>query len=235
MARFTLRQGRLMTSGPVRVSMLLLVLLACDDSPTTPVIAGSGAFVQVYNTARGAGDLAVRIDNVTVRSHLAFGATTDSLSVSPGNHLVALVPSAAGRSAGSATVTFRPGHLTTLVALESLTVLIPQPLTDTGLEVPPGKSRLRVAHLAAQAPPIAIFRIQPDYPDPVNVMFPFEYGAVSSYIPSTPGDWWVIVTDSTPGDTLVKEGPIGIPEGQERTVVIVDGDSAGLQTLILDP
>jgi hypothetical protein len=222
-----------MVSRQLRNSALLLALLACSESSTTP--APADAYFRVYNTAKSAGDLAVRLDNVTVRSHVAFGTTTDSVPVSSGAHLVALVPSAASRSSGSAVVTFRNGLLTTLVALDSLTVLIPQPLTDTGLEVPPGKSRLRVAHLAEGAPPLNIFRIQPDYPDPVNVMFPFLYGAVSRYIPSTPGNWWVIVIDSIVGDTLIDAGPIAIPEGQERTVVIVQGDSTRLQTLILDP
>lgn len=225
-----------MPTRSARSLALLLAVLACDSSSSSQNNPGSGAFLRVFNTARSAGELTVRIDNVTASSHLTFGTTTDSLPVSPGSHVVSLVPSAAGRSVGSGTVTVLEGHLTTLVAVESLTVFIPQPLTDTGLEVPAGKSRLRVAHLAAQAPAIAIFRLQPDYPDPVSVMFPFEYGAVSPYLESTPGDWWVIVTDSTPGDTLIKQGPIAIPEGQERTVVIVDAaDSGSIQTLILDP
>jgi hypothetical protein len=215
---------------------LLLGLLACSSSSSDPnPPGGNGAFLRVYNTAKAAGTLTIRVDGVTVRSNLAYGAATDSVEVSPGSHTVALVPSAAGHSTGSGMVVAREGRLAMLLAVESLTVFIPQPLDDSGAVVPAGKSRLRVAHLAALAPDIAISRIQPDFPDPVSVMFPFNYSAVSPYILSDAGNWWVIVTDSTPGDTLIKQGPIAIPSGELRTVVIMDADSGALQALILDP
>ncbi len=129
---------------------------------------------------------------------------------------------------------FQNGHTTTLVILDSLSILIPQPLTDTGLVALPGQSRLRVAHFADSTPPLVVTRLQPDYPDPVNVMFPFAYGAVSPYIPSTPGDWFVYAEDTVAHVTLTV-GPIAIPEQEQRTVVLIRGDSTGLQAIILDP
>lgn len=214
---------------------VLLLALACDSSTSPPANPGTGAFMRVYHTAKSAGDLSIRIDGVTVTSNLAFGSRADSLDVAPGSHTVTLVPTAPGRGAGAGTIVAVAGQVTTLVAVESLTVFIPQPLADTGGVVPAGKTKLRVAHLAAEAPEIAILRIQPDYPDPVSVMFPFDYGVVSPYLQSTPGNWWVIVTDSTPGDTLIKQGPIAIPDGERRTVVLIDGAAGSLQALVLDP
>jgi hypothetical protein len=214
--------------------LALLALVACSEAPSGTNPAPADAYFRLYHTAKSAGDLTVRVDGRTVRSHVPFGALADSLPVGSGSHRVSLVPSSAGRSAGSALVAFQNGRLTTFVVLDSLNVLIPQPLTDTGLLVPPGQSRLRVAHLADSTPPLVVTRLQPDYPDPVNVMFPFAYGAVSPYIPSTPGDWWVFAVDTLAHDTLTV-GPITIPEQQERTVVLIEGDSTGLQALILDP
>ncbi len=82
-----------------------------------------------------------------------------------------------------------------------------------------GKSKLRVVHLAGTAPQVDIWRTQPDYQTPIRVMFPFPYGAESSYLQSDPGTWTVFVTSTTDWNTrLAESGPIPVGErgGEDR-------------------
>ncbi len=140
-------------------------------------------------------------------------------------------------------MTFAAGDTTTLLAVDSNTVLNPWVLTDTGATVAAGKSKLRVVHFAASAPAVLFYRTQPDYPSLVSVMFPFHYREASPYLESTPGDWSVTMATEhyTIGgaplltDTLYATGSIAVPAGTARTVVFMDAPGGGYQTVVLTP
>ncbi len=100
-------------------------------------------------------------------------------------------------------------------------------IAPTGALVPAGKSKLRVTHSAGLAPAIDVYRTQPDFPSLVNVMFPFDFGAVSPYLQSDPGTWTVVVTPDNSTDTLYASGPIVVPDGERVSVVLVDSTASG--------
>jgi hypothetical protein len=107
-------------------------------------------------------------------------------------------------------------------------------LADTGAAVPAGKSKLRVAHLAANAGNIEIWRSQPDFPSGVHIMTPFPYQATSPYLQSDPGTWEVWLTAAGSTVRTVSSGPIQIPSGERRTVLLLDGASGPRFTVVTE-
>jgi hypothetical protein len=121
------------------------------------------------------------------------------------------------------------GQALTAAAVANTTgALAAQVLADSGATVPAGKSKLRVTHLAASgASAVEIFRTQPDFQTPIRIMTPFAYRETSPYLQSDPGAWEVFVAPagSSGSPKLATTGPVVVPSGERRTVVLLD--SAG--------
>ena len=129
-----------------------------------------------------------------------------------------------------------------MFTIGSSSIINPWVLTDTGSVVPPDKSKLRVAHFAASAPSIDIWRTQPDWQQFITIMFPFRYQEASPYLQSDPGAWRVLVSTETRqegvpllADTLLLSDPIDVPAGESRTVIVLDREGGGLQIEVIRP
>lgn len=128
-----------------------------------------------------------------------------------------------------------------MVALDSAGVLGTADFGDSNAVVPAGATKLRVAHFAQAAAPIDIWRTQPDYGTPIRIQFPFDYQDVSPYLQSTVGDWQVFVSttvsdigDPIP-DTLGMTSQFPVPDGESRSVVVVDDGDGGVALYVLTP
>ena len=107
-------------------------------------------------------------------------------------------------------------------------------LSDTGSAPVAGRSKLQVVHLAESAPPLDVWRTQPDFSEPVRVMFPFPLGAQSSYIESEPGPWSVWATaEGTTTPVLATTGSLNILGGQVWTVLLLDEPGGGFTAVPL--
>jgi hypothetical protein len=199
-----------------------------DVGATDPNAANAG--VRVINATNSLVD--VLIDGQTVVRGLMIAHVSDRLVVSSGSHVVRLVASAGS----SAQVQFDASSAATRTAVvaPSGSSLAATVLADTGALVPVGKSKLRVAHLSANAGSIEIWRTQPDFQTPVHILTPFDYLATSQYLQSDPGSWEVFVT--RPGSTtkLTTTGPVQIPSGEKRTAVLLDSAGVMLFRVIVD-
>ena len=209
---------------PIRTLASVLVVLAvpaCSSDVAEPVV-GSAEF-RVVNATQSPVD--VLVDGQAAVRGLRAASLSTSLRIGSGSHQVRLT-SASGASA-TLTVDGSPGRtLTTVVYPDTGARLAAAVLQDTGAVVPAGKTKLRVVHMAANVGPIDIWRTQPDFPSPVRVMIPFVYRAMSSYIQSDPGNWEVWITPIGSTTRLASTGPISVPSGERRTVVVLD--SAGV-------
>jgi len=162
-----------------------------------------------------------------------------TFALAGGTYTVELRPSGGG-IAFTRSLTVSDSGRYVVVAVDSNGSL-PVILGDTNATVPSGATKLRVAHMAAGAPAIDIWRTQPDYQTPIRVQFPFNYRDVSPYLQSTPGAWRVLVSSAVAGpgdpmsDTLASTSPIDIADGRSRTVVVVDKPGGGLQLVVVDP
>lgn len=196
---------------------------ACGGDKAPTETGGDGASLQFVNATRT--PLNISIDGVRVTTGLAVSGLVVR-SVSPGAHTVRL--EATGSPATDVAVTATQGiAVTTVVQAGIEGELEPSVLADTAATPAPGKTKLRVLHMAGTAPAVDIWRTQPDFATPTRVMFPFPYMAESSYLQSDTGTWTVFVTPVGDANTkLAESGPIAAASGEVKTVVLVD--SAGV-------
>jgi hypothetical protein len=192
-----------------------------SDSGATDPGTGSAA-IRVVNASQAPVDIVV--DGETVLHGLQVATVSDRINVASGNHQVRL----AGPSGSSAQVAIDAPTGATRIAVvtPSSSSLSATVLADTGALVPAGKTKLRVAHLAAGAGSIEIWRTQPDFQTPIHLMTPFDYQATSPYLQSDAGNWEVFVTRAGSTTKVTTTGSVAIPAGEKRTVVLLD--SAGV-------
>lgn len=199
---------------------------ACDMSTTPPPPI---AAVRVVNATSAAVD--VYIDNTFAIPALGAGAVSPGVILQAGIHQVQFTLRNEKTVLASTSVPMDRNVVRTAVAFPGSGVpMLATTLTDTGAIVPEGKTKLRVSNFSQQV--IRIYRKQPDFPDSVAIMTPFNYGSTSPYLQSFPGAWEVIVVDAA-GRRLTSTGAIDVPANAKRTVIVLD--SAGVvRTKVLD-
>lgn len=211
-----------------------LAAAACDEpgAPTTT----PATLLRVINAADGPVD--VLVDGQTLLRGLAAGAVSPRLGVSATQHAVQLREAGTSTPSSALAVTVAEGRTATVYARSTGGALDAEALLDTALVPGPGKSKLRVIHLAANAPAVDVWRTQPDYQTFIRIQFPFPYEA-APVVASTPGTWEVRVTLAGESSELVSpvltsSGPIAVGEGELRTVVLLDVANGGVKLELLD-
>jgi hypothetical protein len=211
--------------------LLCLAAVACDE-PAAPTTTPTTA-LRVINAADGPVD--VLVDGQTLLRRLAPGAVSARIGVTADQHAVQLRQASASTTSASVAVTASTGRTALLYARSVGGSLAATALSDTGAAPVAGKSKLRVVHLAANAPAIDVWRTQPDYTTPIRVMFPFAYLAESNYMQSDPGAWEVTVTrEGEAAPVLATSGPITVADGGVRTVVLLDAPNGGIKVEPVD-
>ena len=220
---------------------ILITALACGDDGTSGP-NDSSATLRVVQAAESTSAVDVLVDGRLAASALPLGALADDITLDPGDRTISVRPAGGGVSPSELRITAVAGVRYSAVVIDSATVLNPISLTDSGGIPAAGKTKLRVANYAALAGPIDVYRRQPDFPDLVSLMFPFEYRAVSAYVQSDPGDWQVLVSTEArvdgvplaePLDTLLVVDPIPIAPDGAVTVVLVDKEGGGIDAQIM--
>ena len=194
---------------------------ACAAYETIPNPVASFRVINATSSA-----LTVLIDGQTqLQGGVSRANVSSEYPLTSGSHTVQL-QSAAGTSA-TLTVDASVGGTITAAAMPTTgSNIAASVVVDTGTIVPAGKTKLRVIHLASNAPALEIWRTQPDFHTPVHIMTPFLYQGQSPYLQSDPGDWEVWVTAPNSTAKIATTGPITIGVGDRRTVVLLD--SAGV-------
>ena len=220
----------------MRLQSLFLVsavaaMAACSDDSTSPATSGGNTDgrLQVIPGVAALSAVDVVVDGEKKLTNAAYGVPTSPIALSLGKHLVKVVPAGAAASAGGATVTLRAGDTTRVVVIGTASDPTPVALGDTGATPVPGKGKLRVSHLAANAPEIDVYRTQPDFGSFVKFMDPFPYKASSPFIESTPGNWVIRVTAKGTNQVLAESGPIRVDALWIRTVLLLDAPNGGIR------
>ena len=223
-----------------RSGLLLLVLVAMSCSDGTDEDGGNGgglgatADMRVVGALQSATTIHVIVDGDSLFA-VAPGGVSATLPVPVGNRTVTLAPSG-GTAIGSTWVMhFDEGQRYLLAASDSAGIAVPHVYGDTNAIPVAGKSKLRVIHAAGLAPPVDIWRTQPDFPTLIRVMFPFAFGAESPYLLSDPGDWSIVVTPEGQTDTLYATGSFTVGAGKLVTVVVMDSTASGGVSAVVVP
>ncbi len=235
-----------------RVSLAIFVLilggqLSCDDEATNPILPPTGntdsAQLRVVHTIATVPAVDVLVGDSVVLTAVPSGETSAFTPVPAGNQMVSFRAVTSTIPFPGTALSFAVDDSVTVLTVDSSSVINPWVLTDSGAVVPAGRSKLRAVHFATDAPAIDIWRTQPDFQTFITIMFPFRYQEVSPYLESDPGDWTVLVTterrDSAGmpvrGDSLLQLPPVAIPDGESRTVMILDRPGGGLRATIIVP
>ena len=171
----------------------------------------------------------VVVDGQTKLTNAAYGVPTSPIALALGAHQVKVVPAGTAPSAGGTTVTLRAGDTTRVVVIGTADAMNPVTLGDTGATPVPGKGKLRVSHLAENAPPIDVYRTQPDFGEFVKFVDTFPYKASTPFYESTPGNWVIRVTAKGTNQVLAESGPIRVDELWVRTVLLLDAPNGGIK------
>ena len=211
---------------------------ACSDDPYGPDTNGpnTDGRLQVVPGVAALASVDVVVDGETRLTNAAYGVPTAPLALSLGAHTVKVVPAGTAATPGGTTVTLRAGDTTRVVVIGTPTAMTPIALGDTGAAPVAGKGKLRVSHMAANAPPIDVYRTQPDFQSFVTFMTPFPYRASSPFILSDPGNWVIRVTAQGTNQVLAESGPIRVDALWIRTVLLLDAPNGGIRiTPLGDP
>jgi hypothetical protein len=222
-----------MTARSLWLLPALLAVAACSsDDASGPDDTGGGNTDGRLQVVPGVAALAavdVVVDGQTRLTNVAYGTPSSTMALSLGAHQVKVVPTGTPASAGGTTVTLRAGDTTRVVVIGTPTAMTPVALGDTGATPVPGKGKLRVSHLAANAPAIDVYRTQPDFATFVTFMTPFPYQASTPFMESTPGNWVIRVTAKGTNQVLAESGPIRVDALWVRTVLLLDAPNGGIK------
>lgn len=207
---------------PLSLPALVLSIASCSSTVDPDYRTGS---LMVANASNGWID--VDIDGRRWVIGLSMNALTFSLSVPEGSHRVRLSHGSGIAGAIEVPVEVDMELPVTVVVHPTYPVgtspdIVATVLTDTGAYVPGGKSKLRVANLAATAGDIQIWRRQPNSVSASPMATPIQYRAASPYLEGDAGVWEVWLTAPGGGAKLLSSGPIQIPSGERRTALLVD-------------
>ncbi|MEQ1690602.1 MAG: DUF4397 domain-containing protein [Gemmatimonas sp.] len=212
---------------------MAILVTACGDDTADPYGSEAGS-LQVINASTSAVD--VRVDGTVKFTGIAVGSLSPILALPAGQHAVQLTP--AGASAGGATVTvsIASDSRRTIAATRAAAGVNAMAFADTGLLVGVGRSKLRVLHLASNAPPLDIWRTQPDFQTPISILFPYAYLSGAT-VESSSGTWEVRVWPTGAGNWGSAAGALTVPigSGQLRTVVTLDVAGGGVKLQLLEP
>lgn len=209
----------------------LFALAACssDDASGPNNNENTDGRLQVVPGVAALAAVDVVVDGQTKLTNVAYGVPSSPIALALGQHTVKVVPVGTPPSAGGATVTLRANDTTRVVVIGTPTAMTPVALGDTGATPVPGKGKLRVSHLAANAPAIDVYRTQPDFPSFVKLMDPFPYQSSSPFLESTPGNWVIRVTAKGTNTVLAESNPIRVDALWVRTVLLLDAPDGGIK------
>jgi hypothetical protein len=205
-------------------------LAACSDDPSGPdPSANADGRLQVVPGVASLAAVDVVVDGQTKLSNVPYGVPSSTIALSLGQHQVKVVPAGTAASVGGTTVTLRSNDTTRVVVIGTPSAMTPIALGDTGATPVPGKGKLRVSHLAANAPAIDVYRTQPDFAQFVKFMDPFPFQSSSSFVESTPGNWVIRVTAKGTTQVLAESAPIRVDALWIRTVLLLDAPDGGIK------
>lgn len=211
------------------ISLAVFVLAACSDDPADPGPQVEDARLRVVPGVAAMPLVDVVVDGVVRASNVPYASANTTIALSAGTHQVKVIAPGAAPSAGGLSVNLSSNDTTTVVVVGTAAAPNPVALSDTGAIPAPGTGKLRVTHLATNAPAIDVYRSQPDFPEFTKIMEPFPYQASSSFMQSTPGNWVIRVTADNSTTILAESGPIRVDEGWIRTILLLDDPNGGIR------
>ncbi|UTA46659.1 DUF4397 domain-containing protein [Simiduia sp. 21SJ11W-1] len=229
------------------IAGLSLTLTACpfdddddDDSPEPVVVVPAETQVRVFHASPDAPAVNILVDDTEVATSLDYAASTGFLTLDEGTYSIAvdgILPTDTTTVIGPVDLTFDADTRYDVIAVNSVANIESLLVTDTGSLSDSALVRVRVAHLAAEAPEVNVFVTDPmadiTGADPLGT---FEFKGVLGPVEVDAGDYRIRVT--TTDDTLVFDsGTVTLAAGQDLLIGAIpttrEGD-APIKLAVLD-
>jgi hypothetical protein len=219
--------------------LLLSCIAGCQSGDTTGCCTTGEPALRIVNAFTTPVD--VLIDGNVAIPSLAAGAI-DTLGPAAGSHTLVLRPSGSGGSV-SQSITTATGTLSTIAVVRASNGAIGSAvLDDTNSVVPAGATKVRVLHLAPSAGTLQVYRTQPDYQQPTQWQFPFDYqpeptSLTAPFYQSTVGNWevriWQTPADASGWTNAPVKVVIPLASGEKKTILILDKPGGGVRIELL--
>jgi hypothetical protein len=214
---------------------LLFFIAACGSDGPTACCTPDAPALRVVNAFTGPVD--VLIDGAVAIESLAAGSI-GTAEPAFGSHTLVLRPTAGGGSVSQGITTTAGASNTIAVVRAPDGAVASAVLDDTASVVPPGKTKVRVLHLAPTAGELQVYRTQPDYQQPIAWQTPFTYqtelsGPGAPFLQSTVGSWevriWKTPADASGWATAPVKVVIPLDSGEKKTVLMLDKPGGGVR------
>jgi hypothetical protein len=238
-----------MTRTVSTCALALVLAAAACGSDTGP--ASDIAQLRVMHVRAGAPAIDLVVEGATLVEDVPFARTSAFVDVPAGESAVEIRQANAPGVLGAHTFELVGGERYTLLYSNSGNTrdisLAPDTATGVPTQPPPtsaadtaaipgeSKVKLRVIHNASDAPPLDVYLTTADAPleGALPLIEPFRYGTGLSpefpgYVERDPGVYRVRFTADGTHDVVLDTGPLDMPAGFVRTVVLFSSDTTGL-------
>jgi hypothetical protein len=219
--------------------LVLSFIAGCQSDATTGCCTTGEPTIRIVNAFTTPVD--VLIDGNVAIASLAAGAI-DTLGPASGSHTLVLRPTGSSASA-SQSITTATGTLSTIAIVRASNGAIGSAvLDDTNSVVPARATKVRVLHLAPSAGTLQVYRTQPDYQQPIQWQFPFEYQSeptslTAPFYQSTVGSWevrvWQTPADASGWANAQERIVTPLASGEKKTILILDKPGGGVRIELL--
>jgi hypothetical protein len=219
---------------PARVSLVALCLLVlfsagCGSSSNTTVS------LRIVQASPDAPACQILIDGASVASNAVYGNNTGYQSVKVGSRHIQLIPVSGSSAIFDQSISVSSTADQTLFLTEPSSAIKPVLLNDGGTTSTTGDGDVRVINVSLGITAADVYIVPAGTgiagvkPVASNVGFDGDTGYQLTAI----GNYEVIFT--TPGtvSVLLDTGPLGLTQGQNQTVLALDGTSGGFNYTVL--
>ena len=190
----------------------------------------------MVHVAFGVPTVRVRIDGDEVAGSVDFGEATPFDTV-PSKGTLEVLDAIVSTLFLTTEIDLVPGEVFSLLLMGPPSALTLLTVSDTAAIPPSGDVTVRVIHASQlQEDAVEVFLTQPGGGNPLELVSPFTFGAVSRYQRGPPGNYLVTVNAAGTTDVIVSKA-FTVLADETRTVVFTEVEivgGAGLQLLVLN-
>jgi hypothetical protein len=211
---------------PCALCALVVLSVGCGSSGDKSTTVS----LRIMQTSPNAPTSDVLVDGAKIAGNLGFGNATGYISVKVGSRHIQITP-ASGSAIFDQSVSVTSDAHQTLLLTGSSSGIQSVLLTDGGTTSTTGDGHVRVFNAASGITAADVYIVPAGSSilgiTPVTGSTPLAFNKDAGYQLAAIGSYEVILTAPTTVNAFLDTGPIAITQGQNQTVVVLDGNAGG--------
>jgi hypothetical protein len=221
--------GRRTLLGYIRLCalcVLVVLFVGCGSSADKSTTVN----LRIMQTSPNAPTSDVLVDGAKIAGNLGFGNATSYISVKVGSRHIQITP-ASGSAIFDQSVSVTSDAHQTLLLTGSSSGIQSTRLTDSGTTSTTGDGHVRVFNAASGIAAADVYIVPAGSTilgvAPVTGSAPLAFNKDTGYQLAAIGSYEVLLTAPGTVNVFLDTGPIAITQGQNQTVVVLDGNASG--------